>query len=207
MAELTNAYTTTDRLKAELNETAERNELRYIAAINAASRQIDGFCGRRFWQDTAVVDRQYYAYSDRVACVDDISTTTGLVVKLDVDDDGTFETTLTISTHFLLQPLNAADGYPVRPYNDIWLTDDSPQWFPRSSSGRPGLQVTAKFGWPAVPDDVEMACLIQAKGLYKAAATQTTGFQGVGVDGLVVRTPPLDYTAQMLLMPYRRVET
>ena len=49
-------------------------------AIEAASREIDAYCGRRFWQDGTATARTYYADTPRIACVDDIATTTGLVV-------------------------------------------------------------------------------------------------------------------------------
>ena len=38
--------------------------------------------------------------------VDDISVTTGLIVKLDDNDDGTYEKTLTLNTDFFLEPSN-----------------------------------------------------------------------------------------------------
>jgi hypothetical protein len=113
-----------------------------------------------------VVVREFHAYSSYCVEVDDISTATGLVVKIDDTGDGTFGTTLTISTDFLLLPSNAADESPAEPYTEIMLADN--YTFPRPSNGRPGVQVTAKFGWAAVPDNIEKACAIQAWQLYKA---------------------------------------
>lgn len=133
--------------------------------IAAASRNIDRFCGRRFWQDSTVVTREYHADSDSVVFVDDISTSTGLVVKTDTADDGTFATTLTITTDFLLYPLNAADEVPVKPWTELRIAGGSGYWFP-VEDGRPGVRVTAKFGWPAVPDDVKLATIFQAQMLY-----------------------------------------
>jgi hypothetical protein len=93
----------------------------------------------------------------------DISTTTGLVVKLDTGDNGGFATTVTISTQFVLTPPNAADD--GEPYTGIMLVDGDA--FPQSSR-RPGCQVTAKFGWASVPEAVQQACLIQSVLLFKA---------------------------------------
>jgi hypothetical protein len=44
------------------------------------------------------------------------------------------------------------------------------------------VQVTAKFGWPAVPDNVEKACIIQAVQLFKAkdAAFGVASFGDMG---------------------------
>ena len=168
---ITNGYTTNALLKGELGipVTNTEHDTKLDAAVSAASRQIDGHCGRRFWQDGSVVAREFYADSPVDCMVDDISTTTGLIVKVDTGDDGTFATTLTITTHFLLLPLNVADRVPVWPYTSLRLVNTDAAAFPSWSSGRPGVQVTAKFGWPAVPDDVAKACLIQASQLFKAS--------------------------------------
>jgi hypothetical protein len=167
---LTNCYVTLDAVKDELGRSDVANDARIEAAINSASRQIDDFTGRRFWQDTNVTAREFYAddYSELISNVEqpfDISTTTGLILKIDSGDTGTFQTTLTINTHFILTPSNAADD--SEPFTGIRLVD-SLYSFPMSSSGRPGVQITAKFGWAAIPDPVVQACLIQSVLLYKA---------------------------------------
>ena len=167
---LSNCYTTLDAVKDELGRSDVSNDARIEAAINAASRQIDDYTGRRFWQDPSVVAREFHAddYTELHSSVEqvlDISTTTGLIVKLDTADTGTFSTTLTINTHFILTPANAGDD--GEPLTGIRLVD-SPNSFPMSSSGRPGVQITAKFGWASVPDPVNQACLIQSVLLYKA---------------------------------------
>lgn len=168
---LTNAYADLADLKAELNIGGADTsyDLKLELALNSASRQIDGYCGRFFYQDSALSVRTYYADDGEVCHVDDISTATGLIVKTDDNDDGTFENTLTLTTNFILLPTNAAVRYPVEPYTALRLVDSGITAFPMSYSGRPGVQVTAKFGWPTVPDDVAKACLIQATQLAKAS--------------------------------------
>jgi hypothetical protein len=184
---VTNGYATLAQVRAELGGTyavSDTSDDTLIElSIEAASRQIDGHCGRRFFQDGTVASRTYVAEDTRCLEVDDISTTTGLVVKIDETGTGTYGTTLTINTDFLLLPLNAALEVPVEPYTEIHLTDSYA--FPRYSSGRPGVQVTAKFGWPAVPDNIEKACIIQAIQLFKAKdaafGIATLGDMGGGI--------------------------
>jgi hypothetical protein len=147
---------------------------------------IDKHCGRRFWQDATVVDRQFFADDSMMCYVDDVSTASGLVVKIDDDADGIFETTLTITTDFILLPLNAADLNPVEPFTEIRNVSDTVTRFPVWSNGRPGVQVTAKYGWPAVPDDVTKACLVQAAQLFKASDAVFGGVP-LGLDGGVLR--------------------
>jgi hypothetical protein len=199
---VTNAYASLADLKAELNiggaDTSYDTKLEM--ALNAASRQIDGYCGRFFYQDAALTDRTYYADHPVECMVDDISTTTGLVVKVDDDDDGTFETTLTITTNFILLPTNAADMYPVHPYNCIRVVDTGISSFPMWGSGRPGVQVTAKFGWPSVPEDVEKACLVQATQLFKASDAV---FGGLSFEAGILRVrDTINPMAAMLLERY-----
>lgn len=202
---ITNGYTNLGTMCNVLGIPDTDDDTRLEAAIAAASRQIDAHCGRRFWRDADPKVREYRPTEAQRADVDDISTTTGLIVKLDEDDDGTFETTLTNVTHFLLAPFNAADETPVRPWCEILLVDGD--IFPRSMSGRPGLQVTARFGWPAIPDDVVQACIIQSKNLYKATAGTFVGYQLSVESGVAVRNPSLDPVAAALLEPFRKVWT
>lgn len=204
---ITNGYCTLDDLKPELRVPFGdvEDDARLEVAIAAASRQIDAHCGRRFWQDSTVQTREFYADNSRICHVDDISTTSGLIVKVDDDDDGTFETTLTITTNFILRPLNAADMVPVWPYDELVLVDSNGAvTFPVHGSGRPGVQVTAKFGWPAVPDDVKKACMVQAAMLFKSADAVfgVTEFANAGA-AMRVRSS-LNPIAAALLAPYAR---
>lgn len=203
---IVNGYATLAQLKTELKVTDSNDDTRMEVAISAASRQIDAYTGweHGFWQDGSVVDRQFYAADSRNVCVPEgISTVTGLIVKTDTGDDGLFATTLTISTNFILSPVNAADRVPVWPYTEIQLVDYVGSFFPTSNSGRPGVQVTAKFGWPAVPDDVFKACLIQSVLLFKASAAVTGALQlGEGYPSAPAGGGWMNPTARALLEPY-----
>jgi hypothetical protein len=202
---ITNGYCSLAQLQTELRIRDTDDDTRLEIAIAAASRQIDGYCGQRFWQDGSVVAREFFAedcFTVRVP--EGISTVTGLIVKTDDNDDGTFETTHTITTEFIVSPVNAADEVPVRPFSCVRMVDGD--YFPMSTSGRPGVQITAKFGWPAVPDDVTKAALIQATQLFKASDAAFGGVS-LGIDGGVLRVrQALNPMAQALLEPYVRVE-
>ena len=202
---ITNGYCTLSELKPELRIptlTDTADDTRLEVAIAAASRQIDAHCGRFFWRDASVHTREFYANDHRRCEVDDISTTTSLVVQVDDDDDGVFETTLTLSTDFILRPLNALDRHPVWPYDEIVLVDAINGNFPMSQSGRPGVRVTARFGWVEVPDDVKKACLVQAAMLFKSADAVfgVTEFANAGAAMRVGRT--INPIAAALLEPY-----
>lgn len=202
---ITNGYCTLPELKAAIGVSLEneRDDTELELAVEAASRQIDAHVGRRFWQDAAVVERFYFPTDRRDLSVDDISTTTGLVVKADTGDDGTYATTVTISTDFALHPVNAAAEYPVQPYTKIRLLDGTLTGWTASTTGRPSVSVTAKFGWPAVPDAVNRACVLQAKNIYKAPDTSGGSFQ-IADDGTQLFLVPMDKMAAALLETFRR---
>ena len=200
---LTNAYCSLEQLKLHLNVPDSFDDDKAEMAISAASRQIDAHCGdmRQLWLSSATSVRHFEVDDSTHCYVDDISTTTGLVVKVDTNGDGTYADTLTLNTHYILEPYNAAHKYPVRPYTEIEIVDGTGGYFP--TGPRPGVQVTAKFGWPAVPDDVTKACVIQAALLFKAQDA-TFGAAQLGLDGSTVFIGQLHATARGLLEPYVR---
>jgi len=123
---------------------------------------------------------------------------------VDDDDDGTFETTLTITTDYVLAPYNAADESPVRPFTEVHYVGDTGTGFPESLTRRPTVQVTAQFGWPAVPVDVKRACLIQSVMLFKASDA-AFGVLQLGVDGFASRiSARLHPVAEALLESYAK---
>ncbi len=175
---------------------------RITAARIAASREVESFCGRRFWQDSAVVTREFYpSCSDSVDLLEqpwtdpkvEISTLTGLVVKTD-DGTGTFGTTLTINTDFILLPRNAAAD--SRPWSEIQLVNGA--YFSNLSGGRAACQVTAKFGWATVPDEVEAATVLQAVVLFKSTDTPF-GAASLGDGATVYQRAGLHPVAKQLL--------
>lgn len=198
---ITNGLTSLAIMKSRFGITDATDDAHLERAVEAASRRVESYCNReRFWVDAVVTTREFFATDGRSTKVPvGISTTTELVVKTDENADGTFERTLTINTDFLLRPADAARRVPVWPFNEIWLADN--YLFPTPSNGRPGVQVTAKFGWPAVPDDVEEACVILAHRLWKRKETSTgvIGFDGFGATVRLSRTDP---DVVELLEPY-----
>lgn len=188
-------YCTVAELKANVGITDSVDDGALEQSIEAASRLIDEFCGRRFYADTTATARVYRATSCDILRVDDVSTLTGLVVKTDTAANGTYDTTLTISTDFLAGPWNAlAQGEPVKVIRHVNGT------FP-TIGPRPRVQVTAKWGWPRVPAEVRKACLIEAARLFRRKDTPE-GVAGVGDFGVVRVSRFMDPDAERLLKPF-----
>lgn len=193
------AYASVEQLKARLAITDDSDDTLLLDALDSASREIDQHCGRRFYADSTATARTYYADSPYCVQVDDFYETAALVVKTDSGDDGTYETTLTLNTDFFLEPLNGiVDGESGWPYRRLVAT--SGLIFP-TSGRRPLIQVTAKWGWSAVPRPIVLACLIMAQANYKLrdAAFGAAGVADLGI--VTVRTPAAALTK---LAPYRR---
>ena len=162
------------------------------AHITAASRTIDDICHRTFDLATTATARTFYPDGPLAVRVDDIGTTSGLLVKIDNDLTGTFELEI---TDYTTQPDNAlARGVPITKlyaYETYWPLDI-----------RPTVQVTARWGWPAVPEPVRSACGILAGRLYKRADS-LLGVAGFGDLGAIMLRA-VDPDVQRMLAPYVR---
>lgn len=200
---ITNGYTTLANFKSYLFPSANygtAEDTQMEAAIEAASRTIDAFTDRRFYVDTTVSARVYYADTPIRCTVDDISTSTGLIIATDSGDNGTYDQTWA-TTEYILEPINGVvGGVAGQPYTTIVAT--IPKMFPVTGR-RPRIQVTAKWGWATVPHSIEQACLIQAARIYRRAQTPE-GFAAGEAFGAIRVSSRLDPDVQMLISPYRR---
>lgn len=195
-------YCTVTELKAHLRITDTDDDTALGFCITSASRAIDKACNRQFGSasQTRVYTWEWEYIKGRPAVpIDDVMTTSGLVVKLDQGQDGTYETTLTYQTDFDLYPLNAAaDGVP---WTHVVFRHDA-QAFPASFADE--LQVAATFGWTAVPTIVKQACLMQAALFFvrRDSPYGVTGSPEVGSELRLLER--LDPTTAMALAVVRR---
>ena len=104
---IVNGYCALSELKTYLGLSGSGQDDNLENAIEGASREIDQYTGRIFYQ-TSSQDNYYTPNNFFMQAVDDISTATGLVVKLDTTDDGTHNKTLTKDTDFALLPVNVS---------------------------------------------------------------------------------------------------
>lgn len=192
---ITNGYCTLNELKEILRILDTVDDELLEARINEASRVIDDHCNRRFYADTTASARVFTSIDGNTIFVDDISSTTGLVVKTDSAGDGTYATTVT-ATDFQTQPLNSiVKGQPITS-----LIARLEGAFPLTQVPA-GCQVTAKWGWPAIPDPVHSACLILAGRLVKRGDS-LLGVAGFGELGAIT-VRAIDPDVERMLRPYR----
>ena len=194
-------------LKTYLGLSGSGQDTNIDNAIDGASRQIDGFCGRYFYQDESVNARYYTPTNYVEVAVDDISTTTGLVVKLDTNDDGTHNQTITLNTDFILKPMNPehievsdADYRFPQNYIQIIPTRSSERFDPLIINN---IKVEAKWGFSKVPPAIKQATLIQATRLFKRKDTpfNVFGNEQTGTQELFSKFDP---DAKELIRPYKK---
>jgi hypothetical protein len=110
---------------------------------------------RFFTRDVADVQRFYIPQQDtQVLMVDDLSAAP-TQIRVDTAGNGTFATTLTTADYELM-PRNAARGPEPWPFTQIALT---PWGRLGTFSAGQRVEVTARFGWPAVPEAIRRATI------------------------------------------------
>lgn len=190
------SYVSLTELKSALGITSSTDDAFLNLAIDASETAINDLCGRKFTADGSATARIYRAQP--FLCVtDDISTLTGLVVKTDTAADGVFDQTWA-SSDYQVEPLNGLTK--GRGVNTLRAVGD--YTFPVYGDGLASVEVTAKWGWPAIPDPIEQATLMMASRLYGRKASPM-GVIGVGDFG-PVRISRSDPDVAHMLMDYRR---
>jgi hypothetical protein len=125
----------------------------------------------------------YYPTNTGLVIVDDFWTTAGLIVKTDDDDDGVFETTWT-TADYQLEPVNGThNGVAGWPYWRIAAIGNS---FSFHRFKRASVQVTARWGWQAVPEPVLQAAKILAADTFQLKDSRL-GVAGSDQFGQIVR--------------------
>ena len=193
---VTNGYAAVADLAGYMTVNAVTYNDDLAHALTTASRQIDAHCARRFWADTAATARVYWSKDTRVAMIDDAWAITS--VKASSADDGNYDVTYATMTDYQAEPLNGvADGVDGLP---TWRLRFNKAVLPIGTE-TPTLQITAKWGWAAVPEAVRQACLIMAGEIFKLreAPFGVAGFNEMGA----VRIGRMSPQAAALLRPFR----
>ena len=202
---IVNGYITLAELKTYLGISGSGQDANLENAIEGASREIDAICGRFFFQTSSEV--KYFTPISRTYLeIPDLSSTSGLEVKIDTNDDGTHDTTLTINTDFYLKPLDAGEneveGVERQPYTHIFILDSrsSERFDPDIVKS---VKVTGLWGFSGKPNAIKQATFIQSARLFKRkdAPFSSYGGQDTGSISLQGRIDP---DALELIKGYRK---
>lgn len=193
------AYVEVEELRdfLRISDTDDDTELAW--AIEAASRAIDQEANRQFGQVDVAEVRYYTARYDRTRClwivdIDDLVDVTGLTVAVyDPDDVSLGNATV------VLEPRNAVAK--SRAYTSLAVTQSSTY---TPTGRRDEMAVTGLWGWPAVPDSIKQATLLQASRVF-ARRVSPFGIAGSPDVGSELRLlAKVDPDVAVAVKPYRR---
>jgi hypothetical protein len=157
---ITRGYSTLAQVKAALRITDSVDDSLLEMAIESASRAIDQYTNRNFYNAGTAV--RYYAPSNSLnVLIDDLIS----IVKLESmnDDEQVYDTTWA-SDDYQLEPLNGiTDGFE-QPYTNIRAIGD---YVYQTLEGEATVKVTGVWGWSATPIQVTQATVIQASRIFK----------------------------------------
>lgn len=190
---ITNGYCTLAEVKAALRISDSTDDTLLEGAIEGASRRIDGYTGRFFYQTTNTV-KMYARDVYTVLLQNDLVSV--ITLKTDDDGDGTYEDTWTLNVDYQLQPLNTA--LQSRPYNRI--TAIGGKTFPIVVQPEiPAVELNGVWGWGAIPDDVNQACILLA---MRGFARYNAALGVVGFADMAVQVRAIDPDVRDMLSPY-----
>jgi hypothetical protein len=157
---ITNGYSTLAQVKSALRITDNLDDSLLEMAIESASRAIDSYTNRNFYNAGTAV-RVFAPNDSLTVTTDDMISLSSLQTMSDTDD--TFDTTWT-STDYQLEPLNGVVDGITQPYTQIRAVGD---YLFLELAGEATVKVTGVWGWSSVPIQVTQACVIQASRIYK----------------------------------------
>ena len=186
-------YATRDEVLQRLNLTGNASSdltSRIDDALAAATTEIENDTSRVFTQSDGAVRvlRVPNRYTDTID-VPDLRSVVSL--KVDDTDDGTFETTITA---YELDMWIDRDGWP---YDRIRLLN---RYWPCGGNRRRRIELTANFGWEAIPPTINQACSLLASRMAQKPSHALFGVQGFGESG--TQSIQKDHDYWRMIQPY-----
>ncbi len=193
-------YTTTQAVRQALDiDTTDETTL--ALAVTSASRLIDSMCGRNFGLTTSAA--RYFDPLDGY-CVPITDAATITAVATDDGYTGAYGTTWA-TTDWQAQPVGGIGPSGLTGWPLTRIVAISGRTFNPYPYRPPYVKVTGTWGWAAVPDDVEMACVFLASEMFKAAREAPFGSTGLADFGPI--TIRGNRRVVDLLQPYKTAMT
>jgi len=192
------SYATLAEFKAAVGITDSTDDAALQSVLDATDTLIDLYCDRKTGFGTASETRYYTAEDWEYVLTDDLVSVTTL--QTDDDANGTYETTWTSGTDYVLAPRNAAlDGFP---YTEIDTSVTWPRNFPKDVYL--GVKVVGVFGFPSVPAAVKQAEIIQAGAVWNSRTAPFGVIGSADLGGILRMSRALHPEAALILEPYRK---
>ena len=198
---ISNGYATLADVKAAFRINDDVDDTLLELSIESASREIDGWCERVFY-NAGTATRVYVPTDSFLVETEVIISVTTLKTSSTGD---TFDTTWSAPGDYQLEPLNGISGGLTVPRNRIRAIGSYvfPLWDPRNINAHEAtVQVTGVFGFEAIPTAVKQACIILSQRGFKRYDTPL----GITYDELgAMRVGRVDPDVEKLLSPYKKV--
>ena len=193
-----NIYTTLHDVKTGLQIEDSNDDTDIQAAIISASRMIDDYCQRGFYQEGTLaspVVKYYTPVSPWYLEIDDLIEPVEIASR--ANQSGPFSTIWNLDNDVMYEPVNNPElGRPVTRLLAI-QTYVWPYFFPQT------VKITGVWGYSSIPYEVELACKIQAARLF-VRKQSPFGIAGSVELGTVRLNSRLDPDVEMLLKTFRR---
>lgn len=200
---ITNGYATLSDVKAALRITDSVDDTLIEIAIESASREIDGYCERVFY-NAGTATRKFLPTDTFLVEIDDLQSIIHL--KTDVDGSGVFGTTWSASD-YQLEPLNQFTSGLEQPFTRIRAIGQ--YLFPvfdvkNANYYEASVEVRGVWGFSSVPTAVKQACILSSMRQFKRYDAPL-GIAGFGDFG-PMRVTRIDPDIEQMLSPWRRVQ-
>ncbi len=193
---ITNGYCTLDDIKAALRITDSVDNSLLELAVESASRMVDSFTERTFYNG-GTATRVYAANRTDLVQIDDCRTITTL--ETSTNADYVYDQTWT-ATDYQGEPLNQLVAGQSTPFTRIRATGDYN--FPVYANVST-VRVTGVWGFATVPTAIKQATIIQAAREFKRFDSPL-GVAGYGDMGVMRVSRYLDPDVEMLVRPWMR---
>lgn len=202
---ITNGYATLAEVKSYLRIPVSDtiDDAAIESAINAASREIDSFTERVFY-NVGTETRIFTPTDIFTTDIDDLHSITSLKTSSNGDS---FNITWNLATDAQLEPLNGiSGGITGHPSTRIRAVGNYlfPKYQPENINyNQASVEVVGEWGWAAVPDQIAYATALYAMRLWKRQEAPF-GIAGFGEIG-VMRVSRLDPDVAQLVEKFRKL--
>jgi hypothetical protein len=191
---ITQGYATLTDVKNALRITDAIDDSLLETAIESASRMIDGFTARTFYNaGTAVRD---FAATDSINLIIDDAISVSEVKATD-EKGGSY--TIFAADDYQLEPVNSRSDGLYFPFTGIRAVNTY-AWPVVDEQAL--VRVTGVWGWAQIPTAIKQATIIQSSRLFKRLDSPL-GVLGMGDMGQIRVSRYLDPDVEQLAMPYR----
>lgn len=191
---ITNGYATLTDVKNALRITDALDDSLLETAIESASRMIDGFTARTFYNaGTATRD---FAATDSVNLIIDDAIS---VSEVKATDEKGGDYTIFSLNDYQLEPVNSRSDGLYFPFTGIRAVNTY-AWPVVDQQAL--VRVTGVWGWAQIPTAIKQATIIQSSRLFKRLDSPL-GVLGMGDMGQIRVSRYLDPDVEQLAMPYR----